>query len=165
MISAKDINILRSIARAGEDYDTIKRLISETGWEIDEDETTLGFLRIYIPDMVDKYYRLIVGYRDPDRPPYSLLSFYIFPGSEEQIPGFNTAFQQTAKILAGRFGPPALTGDHRLSFRTWSYMYQRWSLPEGEFTLIQDEFDIQEGLDITLWVQPVGTPIEETAHL
>ena len=41
----------------------------------------------------------------------------------------------------------------------------RWSLPEGEFTLVQDEFDIQDRMDITLWIQPVGTPIEKTVSL
>ena len=35
------------------------------------------------------------------------------------------------------------------------------SQPEGEFTLVQDEFDIQDGMDVTLWIHPVGTPLEE----
>ncbi|SPE58479.1 hypothetical protein SBV1_2740004 [Verrucomicrobia bacterium] len=39
MISAKDIDTLRSIARAGDDYGTIKRLLDMTEWEIDEDDT------------------------------------------------------------------------------------------------------------------------------
>lgn len=46
MLSAEDIEILRSIARAGSDYDAIKRLLAETQWEIEEDEVDLGFLRI-----------------------------------------------------------------------------------------------------------------------
>jgi hypothetical protein len=37
-------------------------------------------------------------------------------------------------------------------------------LPSGEFTLVQDEFDIQDGMDVTLWMQPVGTPLKETVH-
>jgi hypothetical protein len=162
MISAKDIGIVRSIARAGDDYGTIKRLLGGTDWEIEEDETDLGFLRIFIPDPIDKFYRLIIGYRDPDHPPYLLLSFHVFPDSEECLALCNSAFQSTAETLAGYLGPPTIRGDHRLSFRAWSYAYRRWSLPEGEFTLVQDEFDIQEGLDVTLWIQPVGTPINKT---
>ena len=164
MISAKDMDIVRSIARAGDDYGTIKQLLGGTEWEIDEDATDLGFLRVFIPDVIDEFYRLIIGYRDPDHPPYLLLSFYVFPDSEEHLALFSSAFQSTAETLAGHMGPPTIRGDHRLSFLTWSYAYQRWSLPEGEFTLVQDEFDIQEGLDVTLWIQPAGTPMNETLH-
>src|SRR5262249_44733954 len=133
--------------------------------EIDEDNTDLGFLRIFILDAADQYYRLIIGYRDPDHPPYSLLSFYVFPDSEEHLVAFNSAFHSTAEAIARYLGAPTLRGDRRLSFRTWSYAYERWSLPEGEFTLVQDEFDIQEGMDVTLWMQPAGTPIEQTLNL
>jgi hypothetical protein len=164
MISAKDIDTLRAIARAGDDYGTIRRVVDATKWEIDEDDTDLGFLRIFIPDAADKYYRLIIGYRDPEHPPYSLLSFYVFPDSEEHLAAFSSAFQSAADAISQYFGAATLSGERRLSFRTWSYAYRRWSLPEGEFTLVQDEFDIQEGMDVTLWIQPVGTPLEETVH-
>jgi len=165
MISARDITTLRSIARAGGDYATIKQLLSGTSWKIDEDEVDLGFLRIFIPDAADECYRLIIGYRDPDHPPYLLLSFSVFPAAGEQLAAFNAAFQSVTATLTQSFGPPNVSGDHRLSFRTWSYAYHRWSLPEGEFTLVQAEFDIMEGLDVTLWIHPVGTPIEKALHI
>jgi hypothetical protein len=164
MISRKDSDTLRAIARARDDYGTIKRLLAETRWEIEEDEIDLGFLRIFIPDTSDECYRLIIGYRDPDHPPYSLLTFSLFPDSEEHLAAFNSVFHSTAETLTRYFGAPTARGDHRLSFRTWPYAYLRWSLPEAEFTLVQDEFDIQEGMDVTLWAQPVGTPIETTLH-
>jgi len=106
-----------------------------------------------------------IGYRDPDHPPYSLLTFSLFPDSQEHLATFNVAFHSAAETLTRYFGPPTESGDHQLSFRTWPYAYQRWSLPEAEFTLVQDEFDIQDGMDVTLWAQPVGTPIEKTLHL
>jgi hypothetical protein len=165
MISAKDIATIRSIARAGIDYNTIKGLLCETLWEIEADEVELGFLRVFIPDTDDEYYWLIIGYRDPDRPPYCLLTFFLFPDSEEHLAAFNAAFDSTAQALTLYFGPPTASGEHQLSLRTWPYSYRRWSLPEGEFTLVQDEFDIQDGMDVTLWMQPVGTPIEETVSL
>jgi hypothetical protein len=164
MISGKDIETIRSIAKAGDDYGTIKRLLVENQWEIDQDEVDLGFLRISIPD-ADECYRLIIGYRDPDFPPYSLLTFSIFPDSEEHLAAFNSTFRSAADAITRHLGGPSASGDHRLSFRTWSYAYRRWSLPEGEFTLVQEEFDIQEGMDVTLWIQPVGTPIEKTLRL
>ncbi len=162
MISANDIEILRSIARAGNDYDVIKRLLAGTQWRIEEDQVDLGFLRVFIPDAVDQFYRLIIGYRDPDRPPYSILTFSLFPDSKEHLAAFDSAFKSVAEALTTCLGTPTVTGKHQLNFRTWPYAYQRWSLPEGEFTLVQDEFDIQDGMDVTLWIQPVGTPIEQT---
>jgi hypothetical protein len=165
MISAEDFDTLRSIARAGEDYATIKQLLAATQWEVEEDNADLGFLRVFITYDSDKHYRLIIGYRDSDRPPYSLLTLSVFPDSEEHIAAFNAAFHSTAETLARYVDAPSASGERQLSSRTWSYAYCRWSLPEGEFTLVQDEFDIQEGLDVTLWIQPVGTPINETLQL
>jgi len=165
MISAKDIDTLRSIARVGDDYIEIKKLLAATGWEIREDDSRLGHLRVFIPDAADEVYRLIIVYYDPERPPYLLLTFFLFPDSEDHIAAFNSAFRSTADTITRYLGAPAAAGDHRLSFRKWPYAYRRWSLPEGEFTLVQDEFDIQDGMDVTLWIQPVGTPIEETLHL
>jgi hypothetical protein len=165
MISAKDIERIRSIIRAGSDYVAIKRLLAETEWEIEADEVDLGFLRVFIPDPVDECYRLIIGYRDPERPPYCLLTFSLSPDSEEHLAAFNAAFHSAAQTLIRHFGEPAASGQRQLSFRTWPYFYQRWSLPDGEFTLVQDEFDIQDGMDVTLWMQPIGTPLEETVTL
>jgi hypothetical protein len=91
MLTAKDIETIRSIARARSDYDTVKRLLAETRWEIEADEVDLGFLRVFIPDADDEYYRLIVGYRDPDHPPYCLLTFSLFPDAEEHLATFNGA--------------------------------------------------------------------------
>ena len=166
MISPEDIDVLRSIAEAGDNYHEIKRLVSATGWEIEADERDLGFMRVFIPDASDDCYRLIIGYHDPDHPPYSLITFSIFADSEEHIEAFNAAFHSVADALTQWLGAPSATGERRPSFRTtWPYAYKRWSLPEGEFTLVQDDFDIQEGMDVTLWIQPVGTPIEKTLHL
>ena len=165
MISTKDIEMVRSIARAGGDYATIKRLLAETRWEIEEDEVDLGFLRVFIPNATDECYRLIIGYRDPEHPPYCLLTFFLVPESEEHLAAFNAAFESASQTLTQSFGVPTVSGSRQLSFRTWPYSYRRWSLPEGEFTLVQEEFDIQEGMDVTLWMQPVGTPLEETVNL
>ena len=165
MISANDIEILRSLARVGDNYVEIKRLLAGTQWDIEADEVDLGFLRIFIPDATDKLYRLIIGYRDPDHPPYLILTLSVFPDLKETIAAFDSAFRTAAEAFTHSFGVPALSGKHQRSFREWSYAYQRWSLPEGEFTLVQAEFDIMEGLDVTLWIQPVGTPIEKTLQL
>lgn len=160
MISAEDFDTLRSIARAGSDYAEIKRLLATTQWEIDEDDTELGFLRVFIP-FEKTHYRLIIGYRDPEHPPYSLLTFIIFPYSGEHHRKFDATFHAAAEAIARFLDAPTASGERHVSHRTWSYAYCRWSLPEGEFTLVQDEFDIQEGIDVTLWIHPPGTPLKE----
>jgi hypothetical protein len=166
MISAKDIDVLRAIARASGHYDEIKRQLASVEWRILEDNVALGYLCALVPDSSDNEgYRLMIGCQDPEHPPYCLLSFFLFADSEERIAAFNSAFHSVADTIEQTLGAPTSTGEHRLSFRPWSYAYNRWSLPEGEFTLVQDEFDIQDGLDITLWIQPVGTPINKTLHL
>src|SRR5215467_11373549 len=99
MLSEKDIETIRSIAAAASHYDTIKRLLCGAQWEIEADEVGVGFLRVFIPDVDDECYRLIIGYRDPNHPPYCLLTFSLFPDSEEQIPSFNAAFHRTADAL------------------------------------------------------------------
>src|SRR5712672_410554 len=118
MLSAKNIETIRSIARAGSDYDAIKRLLVETQWEIETEEVDLGFLRVFIPDADDECYRLIIGYRDPDHPPYCLLTFSLVPDSEEHLAAFNAAFHSAVQTLARYFGAPTASGDRRLSFRT-----------------------------------------------
>jgi hypothetical protein len=165
MISIEDIEMIRSIARAGDNYDAIKRLLAGTRWEIEEDEVDLGFLRIFIPDATDEFYRLIIGYRDPNHPPYLILSFSVFPDLTENLAAFDSVFKAAAETLSRPLGTPAVTGKHQLKLRDWPYAYQRWSLPEGEFTLVQEELDIQEGMDVSLWIQPVGTPIDKTLQI
>ena len=165
MITREDIDTLRSIARAGADYGTVKRSLSERSWQVDEDDVELGFVRVFIPGAADECYRLIIAYRDPAQPPYWLLTFFLCPDSDEHLAAFNAAFQSAAEALTRHLGAPTASGEHRLSFRTWPYAYRRWSLPEAEFTLVQDELDVQDGMDVTLWAQPVGTPIEQTLRL
>ena len=78
-------------------------MLSETQWEIEADEVDLGFLRVFIPDADDECYRLIIGYRDPDRPPYCLLTFSLFPDLEEHLAAFNATFHSAAQALTRSF--------------------------------------------------------------
>lgn len=166
MITDHDLAVLRSITRAGADYDQIKRELARTSWWITDEDLDSGYLRVAVSiDGEDEGYSLIIGYRDPEHPPYCLLTFCVFCEAADQIPAFNTAFHTVADVLKQHLGEPTRSGSRQFSFRTWPYAYHRWTLPEGEFTLVQDEFDIQFGMDITLWMQPVGTPLEKTLHV
>jgi hypothetical protein len=166
MISASDINVLRLIMRAGENYAEIKRLLGNAVWKVEENEPELGYLRVGIPaGKTGDFFTLIIGYRDSERPPYLILTFVCFPDSPNKLAEFDAAFRAAADAIQRVLGKPALSGERQLSSRNWLFAYQRWSLPEGEFTLLQDEFDIQNGMDVTLWVQPAGTPLDETLRI
>jgi len=39
-------------------------------------------------------------------------------------------------------------------------MFTGWALADATLVLVQDEFDIQFGMDVTLWVQPVGSAVQ-----
>jgi hypothetical protein len=166
MISAEDFDTLRSIARARQDHAAIKELLGPTQWIIDEDNTEHGYIYVLVPDETVKVYQhLMLGYDNPDRPPYSSLTVAIFPAKSEHLEEFNAAFHSAAETISQYVGAPTTGGERKLSFRTWTYAYYRWSLPEGEFALVQDEFDVQVGMDITLRIELVGTPINETLSL
>jgi hypothetical protein len=85
-------------------------LLATAQWKIDEDNTDLGFLRVFITYDPDKHYRLIIGYRDPERPPYSLLTFGLFPDSEEHLEAFNSTFHSVAEAIAQYIGAPTVSG-------------------------------------------------------
>jgi hypothetical protein len=42
----------------------------------------------------------------------------------------------------------------------WRYSFAGWGLTDATLVLVQDELDIQFGMDVTLWVQPAGTSIQ-----
>jgi hypothetical protein len=79
MISLEDIGIVRSIAGAGDDYSRIKELVGATTWEIEADDTDLGFVRIFIPDAEDEFYRLITVIAAPSASPTCCSHFTLSP--------------------------------------------------------------------------------------
>src|SRR6266849_163881 len=107
MISAKDMGALRLIAQAGDDYEQIKRLVAAEEWKILEDNAALGYMSVTIPRASSpERYRLIIGYRDPEHPAYSLLSFFLFPDSQEHIAAFNSAFHSVSDAIKRILGTP-----------------------------------------------------------
>ena|SRR5690349_12152385 len=164
MISADDFDTLRSIARAGRDLPVIRELINATDWEIKHDDPRHSYLFVLVPDEIDKSYELIIGRLHPLREPHPFLRFRAFPPSEEYLEAFNATFHSAAEVIAQCVGTPTTGGERKLFFRKWSFAYYRWSLPEGEFTLVQDETSIKHDIEVTLWIQRVGTPLRETLN-
>jgi len=66
-----------------------------------------------------------------------------------------------AEQLAGFLGAAARSGVYSYPHRAgWPYSFAGWALADATLVLVQDEFDIQFGMDVTLWVLPAGTAIE-----
>jgi hypothetical protein len=57
-------------------------------------------------------------------------------------------------------GPPSSFGEYTYPHREgWPYSYSWWSLADATIVLVQDEFDIQFGMDISLWVLPAHAAV------
>ena len=158
-ISKEHICILRSIAKAGFEYDSTKELASVGQWVLVDDEFDLGFLRFNIDIFAGESFRtLIVEIGKNGGPQFAFVSLFCFPDRDEQIADFDAAFQSVTQDLERVVGDPSSSGKYGYQHRKWLYSYCWWSLPEVELVLVQDEFDIQNGFDITLWVRSTGTP-------
>jgi hypothetical protein len=153
---------LRGIAGAGFDYSATKRLCSGAGWQMVEDEPDLGFVQYFLwvgPDLENR--RLLsVGTPQLDGPPHIYLPLFYFPEQEEggypekhdRAP-FDEAYRRLAESVGLILGEPAREGVYEYPHRPgWQYGFRAWRVPEGQVILLQDEHDIQFGMDVSLWL-------------
>jgi hypothetical protein len=108
-----EIAVMRSIACAGFDYQSTKRLCAGAGWQLVEDE------------------------------PLEFLQYAQFSDQLEVI-----------------LGPPSRTGSYYYHHRReCPYSFSWWGLKDASLALVQDEHDIQFGMDVSLWVLPEGIEV------
>jgi hypothetical protein len=159
--SSDHLSVLRSVAWAGFDYNSIKKLALSGHWQLTDDEFDLGYLRFDANILASERPRsLVVEFGKDGGPRFAFVPLYCFPDTNEQIEAFNIAFDLASTALQLVIGPPSNWGQYGYPHRTWAYSYCWRSLPEAELVLAQDEFDIQDGLDITLWIIPAGLPLK-----
>jgi hypothetical protein len=157
--SSDHVSALRSVAKAGFGLDNAKKLALSARWQLTDGELDLGYLRFDIQILVgDSPRSLVVEFGKDDGPSFAFVPLLCFPDTNEQLTAFNAAFQSASTALQYVLGPPSDSGQYGYAHRKWHYSYCWWSLPEAELVLVQDEFDIQDGLDITLWILSAGTP-------
>lgn len=160
-ISTNHIATLRAIAKAGFTYHTTKQLAATSHWQLTDDEFDLGYLRFDIELMIgEPPLSAVVEFGNEERPPFAFIPIFCVPDCNTHLSEFDNSFQFLAWELDRILGTPILTGEYGYPHRPWHYSYRWWSLPEVELVLVQDEFDIQEGFDITLWLLPAGSPKE-----
>jgi hypothetical protein len=153
--------VLRGIAGAGFDYSATKRLCSGAGWKLVVDEPDVGFVQFYLwvaPGFGNQ--RLLsVGTPELDGPPHLYLRLYCFPEDEggdpdehERTP-FDEAYRRLAEGTRLTFGEAQREGTYEYPHRSgWPYNFCVWRVPEAQVVLVQDEHDIQFGMDVSLWL-------------
>jgi hypothetical protein len=153
---------MRGIAGAGFDYSATKRLCSRAEWQLVEDAPDLGFVQYFLwvgPNLDDR--RLLsVGTLETDRAPYIYLPLSYFPDEEDggdpsqhdRTP-FDEAYRRLSDGFGVILGHARREGTYEYPHRPgWPYSFRDWQLPEGQVILVQDEHDIQFGMDVSLWL-------------
>jgi hypothetical protein len=160
--SRDQFEVLRGIAGAGFDYSATKRLCSGSGWQLVEDEPEIGFVQyfLWVGEGLDNRRLLSVGTPELDGPPHIYLPLYYFPEQEEggdpaahdRLP-FDDAYRRLAEDIGVILGLAERDGSYEYSHRSgWPYSYCAWRVPEAQIFLVQDEHDIQFGMDVSLWL-------------
>ncbi|HVS39061.1 MAG TPA: hypothetical protein VMS17_26115 [Gemmataceae bacterium] len=155
--------VLRAISRAGFAYTPTKALCEAAGWRLVDDEPDLGYVR---SDMLlaagsDERRPVSVLIAESNKPPFAFVPLFYFEEYHEGREPFDLAFRALAEQLAGFLGAATRSGVYSYPHRAgWSYSFAGWALADATLVLVQDEFDIQFGMDVTLWVQPAGAAVE-----
>lgn len=158
-ISASDLGVIRAIANAGFTYSSAKELAAAAHWELDQDEPSLGYLRFNVGLIAgEPPLSLVVEFGMDDRPAFAFIGLYGVPERDQHEAEFAAYFNAADQALQRSLGTPTSAGTYGYPHRTWLYNYSWWSLTDASLALVQDEFDIQSGFDVTLWVFRPGTP-------
>jgi hypothetical protein len=169
----RELTVLRSIARAEFGYGKTKDICSRAGWELAADERHLGFLQYYIDFGGRRTNRrlLAVCVREGSEGPFAFVPLYCFgenAGDPAQLPRgpFDRAFRHIATGLETILGKAYRAGAYTYAHRgdAWPYSYMWWRVADASLALVQDEFDIQLGMDVSLWVQPARAKVKLPVH-
>ncbi|MBN9523819.1 hypothetical protein J0H58_35795 [bacterium] len=161
--SDEAIAILRAISRAGFAYAPTKAVCQTAEWGLVDDEPDLGYVRfaMHAGAGPDQSRLLSVRVAETGHPPWAFVPLYYFEEYRQGRGPFDGAFRSLSVHLAGHLGEASRVGSYGYPHRAgWSYSFAGWALADATLVLVQDELDIQFGMDVTLWVQPTGTVIE-----
>jgi hypothetical protein len=162
--SEEAVEVLRAISRAGFAYASSKAMCEAVGWKLVDDEPDLGYVR-YTMRLggvgPDQRRLLSVQIAEAGNPPWAFVPLFYFEEYDEGREPFDRAFRSLSGHLAGFLGAASQVGSYTYRHRAgWSYSFAGWALADATLLLVQDELDIQFGMDVTLWVQPAGTAID-----
>ncbi len=154
--------VLRTLSRAGFGYQRTKELCEAAGWKLLDDELDLGYVafEIRLEHNHDIRRRLAVEVSESGRPPRAFVPLFYFEEYDLERKPFDQAYWSLSEQLARVIGPPSSSGEYTYPHREgWFFSFSWWSLGDATLVLVQDELDIQFGMDITLWVLPAGAEV------
>ncbi|AMV23728.1 hypothetical protein VT84_04900 [Gemmata sp. SH-PL17] len=164
-LSEFTIVALRAIAHVGFAYEPTKDVCRSARWELIDDELDLGYLRYDMrptgaPDELGSA-SLSIQVAESGSRPWAFVPLYYFGNYRTSREPFDRAFQILSNNLSDALGAETRSGEYTYNHRSgWPYSFVGWALADATFVLVQDEFDIQFGMDVTLWVKPAGTAVE-----
>lgn len=159
--SRNQFEVLRGIAGAGFDYTETKRLCSGAGWQLVQDEPDVGFVQyfLWLGPGLDNRRLLSIGTPEIGGPPHIYLPLFYFPDEEGGDPAehdrtsFDEAYRRLSDGMAVILGAAWREGTYEyLHCPGWPYSFRAWRFPEAQVILLQDEHDIQFGMDVSLWL-------------
>lgn len=156
------VAVLRAISCAGFAYAQTKALCETAGYRLVDDEPDLGIVRYDISLAAGSDVRRAVSIliAESNKSTFACVPLLYFEEYDEGREPFDLAFRILAEQLAGFLGAAVRSGEYSYPHRAgWSYSFAGWCLPDATLMLVQDEFDIQFGMDVTLWVQPAGSEL------
>lgn len=158
--SRSHCDVLRGIAGAGYEYSATKKLCAGAGWQLVEDEPDVGFVQycLWLGSGLDNQRLLSVGTPEIDGAPHVYLPLFYFPEDEGGVPEesdrnpFDQAYRHLADGLSMILGEANHSQTYLYRHRPgWPYSFRIWRVPEAQIILLQDEHDIQYGMDISVW--------------
>ncbi len=157
------VAVLRSVSRDQFAYATTKALCDAAGWHLIDDELELGYLRysMYLAAGSSQRRPLTILIAESKNSPFAFVPLFYFEDYDKGRETFDLSFRTLAEQLGEFLGAASLSGEYSYPHRAeWSYSFVGWALVDATVVLVQDEFDIQFGMDVTLWVQPAGSKVE-----
>jgi hypothetical protein len=161
--SLATIKVLRAIAQAEFAHGPVKALCNDAGWEPIIDEPAHGHIRyaMLLNGGCAEFRPLTVLTAEHNPLRRAFVPLYYFDDYDARREPFDQAFAHCRTKLTGLLGKPSRPGTYGYPHRAnWLYSYCAWTLPDATFVLTQDEFDIQFGMDVSLWVLPAGVGVE-----
>jgi len=160
------LDALRALAHAEHGIEAAKEICSAAGWTLVDEEP--GFARFQVDPPGSRGERhLVTVSRRPDDPwPFAFVTLHYFEEGRDEEPEdidrapFDRVYRRVARRLTELLGRPYRAGEYQYpDVDDWHYHYSWWRLEEASLALVQDEFDIQFGMDISLWVLPAGIDV------
>ncbi len=156
------VTVLRAISQAGFSYLPTKALAAAAGWKLVDDEPGLGYVRygMLLTAGQALWRPLTVQVAESGGARWAFVPLFYFEEYDATREPFDQAFRTLCEQIVRFLGAPSRSGVYNYPHRSnWPYTFAGWPLPDVTLVLVEDEFDIQFGMDVTLWVLPAGTAV------